>query len=462
VDWSDINLELGSLYGNNLINLIAYGKLDQDWKWNILTTNRNMTVRVTNGVSLFLGCLMLSALNEKRVPVEEHSESLASPATFNSVRKVVRLWGENDKKYRNLLSFISDLSREELLNLATMKAKDPVVLSDFPSVWELFFHPDKGLAKVNREKAMAVLNEEYVLEKILKDLLESDDPTILPEEELKRVLIKERGLVQEERVNKAMIDDGLLHAVAWRACDLWLDDGKVRKNFLMGVVQVYVDIFKGQVDDWADRLAKDSIFPIPVQLLVIATEKLKSGGGSEWSNLFKRVEVITSDHFRKKLSLNDLWTYRWIYARSNRECDWYELLMVLLQESPEIKTKIPADYANRTKVYSNWQCGLLRVWIQLFGEEETRRQTDETFQDENFWERESAEMNDGELLHIAVELGSLIGVKWTAWPRMLNWMDGNNRTALELAKEKLGKDHEVTEYLGRVADNLTESGFFGS
>jgi len=70
--------------------------------------------------------------------------------------------------------------------------------------------------------------------------------------------------------------------------------------------------------------------------------------------------------------------------------------------------------------------------------------------------------NDGELLHIAVELGSLAGVKWTAYPKTLTWRNADNRTALELTEDKLGKGHEVTEYLGRVGGNLTRSGFYGS
>jgi len=68
---------------------------------------------------------------------------------------------------------------------------------------------------------------------------------------------------------------------------------------------------------------------------------------------------------------------------------------------------------------------------------------------------------DGELLHIAIEIGSLIGVKWTAYPKTLTWRNPDNRTALEVAEEKLGKGHKVTEYLGWVVGNLTRSGFYG-
>jgi len=93
------------------------------------------------------------------------------------------------------------------------------------------------------------------------------------------------------------------------------------------------------------------------------------------------------------------------------------MLMVVLSELPEIKNNI--DYANRTQVYPTWSCSLLREWVQLFGAEVKRRQADEVLQDIDscgcFWESASTEMKDGELLPIAVELGSLIGVKWTAF-----------------------------------------------
>jgi len=71
-------------------------------------------------------------------------------------------------------------------------------------------------------------------------------------------------------------------------------------------------------------------------------------------------------------------------------------------------------------------------------------------------------VKDRELLHIAVEVGSLRGVRWTAVPRMVKLKDDNNRTALELAEETLGEGHEITECLNRVVDNLTHCGFFKS
>jgi len=49
---------------------------------------------------------------------------------------------------------MANLSKQLLLNWATMKTKDPVLLSDLPTVSKVFFHEEKELDKVNREKTM--------------------------------------------------------------------------------------------------------------------------------------------------------------------------------------------------------------------------------------------------------------------------------------------------------------------
>jgi len=104
----------------------------------------------------------------------------------------------------------------------------------------------------------------------------------------------------------------------------------------------------------------------------------------------------------------------------NRKCDWH----MLLWEVPELREKIPSDFKHRTAVHLTWKCSLFRVWM----------------------------------LHIAVELGSLLGTRRTAWPGHLNWRN-EGKTALELAEEKWGKDHEIKKLLQKETDNLVASGF---
>jgi len=416
--------------------------------------NQLMREDSLDAVNVILGSLMLSALNEDRVSALQLGvPPLLVRAPLDLVRRVATETCVAYRDIRHLFSFRADLSRKLLVDWATMKKRDPVLLSDLPTAWEVFFHVDKGLAKVSREKTVAVLNEDNILEVIFKDLLQSD-ATLSPE--LRRVISSAVGLLGEEPVKGVMTDYEVPATVASRVNDLWLKNMEVGKNYIMGVVQVYLEIFHGELDPWVSRLAKK----VPVPLLVVMEERARSGGGQQWINALKRAQVFVRDHFFQNLSI---WGFKWMDIQYDRECDWYEILMLMLNELPQVRKKIPADYANRTQVYSDWQCSLLRVWIEVFGAEETRRRAEESVEYERFWDSTSTEMNDGELLHVAVELGCLIGVMWTAYPKMIEWRLGNNnnRTALELAEEKLGKGHEVTVYLQRMVDNLNERGFLG-
>jgi len=65
------------------------------------------------------------------------------------------------------------------------------------------------------------------------------------------------------------------------------------------------------------------------------------------------------------------------------------------------------------------------------------------------------DVNDGELLHIAFEVGSLLGVQKTSYPGMLLWKDTRNgKTALELSLEKWGHDNEITRFLLKRTESL--------
>jgi len=459
VDWNSFKWEPEPL-GYYYLNTIAYGKLEvREWE----TRKQEIGINSTEQLNYLLGCLMLSAVNEDRVHAQHQStSSVTVRAPLDFVRKVLATGDNFEYDYRILWSFIAELSREELLDWARMRTKEPVLLSDLPSVWELFFHPEKGIAIMKRENAFKVLNENGALEMIFQDLFKSDDPSLSPEDELRRVFCRERGLVREELVKEAMIEYNVLDIIiAQRASDLWLQDVQLGRSYIMGIVQLYLDIFQGKLNSWVRLLAER----VPVQLLVITEEKMRRRSEEwqqEWGNLLKIVQKCIRDQFCNKLTLNTIRIQKQ-FVKYNRECDWYKLFMVVLNESPEMKRKIPGDYANRTKVYRIWLCSFYRVCIRLFGEEETRKQADKILENGfSLWDRVSREMKDGELLHIAVELGSLAGVKWTAYPKTLTWRNADNRTALEYAEEKLDKGHEVTEYLGRVVGNMTLSGFYGS
>jgi len=99
----------------------------------------------------------------------------------------------------------------------------------------------------------------------------------------------------------------------------------------------------------------------------------------------------------------------------------------ILNIFPEIQGSISAEQlqemaSTNDKVYLNWECCLLRVWMGIFGNEQTKRDADENkfgYEGLSFWEDSSSCMKDGELFHIAIEVESIVGVKATAWPAMV-------------------------------------------
>jgi len=231
---------VNKFFDENYCSFLVYGRLELA-TWEQLTRNHQIVAFSMDELHPILGCLMLSALHGERVPAQTHTESsILIRAPFHLVGKAVRE-ACFDSHIRNLLPFITDLSREDLLGLATMKTKDPVLLSDLPSFWELFFHPAKGLAKVKTQKALTVLNKESVMKIVCESLLESlDDASQLPEAEMRRGFINERGLVPEKLVKKAMTSHEVLRIIAQRACDLSLKDVNVGKMYIMGAVQLYL------------------------------------------------------------------------------------------------------------------------------------------------------------------------------------------------------------------------------
>jgi len=56
-------------------------------------------------------------------------------------------------------------------------------------------------------------------------------------------------------------------------------------------------------------------------------------------------------------------------------------------------------------------------------------------------------MFGGELLHITIEVESLIGVRETAWPGLLRWKNENRKTAKELSLDLWGPENDITKFL---------------
>jgi len=424
--------------------MIAYGKTDAK-NWERLLGNEKMKLFSLRYLKPLLGSLLLSAVDNKEQ---------ASGAPFEQVRKLGRDCEVADRYIRPLSSLLKSLSRkEDLVDLARIKCENPVLLSDLPSLWEVFFHDQKEIAYTHsKRKTRAILKESKgVITLIVEDLLSSSNALARkssPGDELRRVLLKLEDLIGAEEVKAVGTGWWMHEEFAWCVKDLWLKDLEFGGKNVGVMIQVFMDTFG---TEWVQKIRATEI---PVQLLV-AWEETKKGVDEKnqglWRGLIDRVQTSIRSYLKDNLSLISIMYCGWNYYR---ECDWLRLM--LLSES----VNIPDDYAKRNKVYSNWVCSLLRAWIYIFGEQKTREETDRNVKGEGFWEKAAKKTKHAELLYIAVEIGSLKGVKRTAYPRYINWRDENKKTALELAEDKLGKVHKVTEYLQDLNSIFTLCGLF--
>jgi len=87
---------------------------------------------------------------------------------------------------------------------------------------------------------MRVLNEYWVVEMIVQDLLLHFKTLISAREELKRVFFTRKDVLREEHVKRAMSYVVIAECVS----NLWLKDVELGKNYIPGLVQVFLDIFK--------------------------------------------------------------------------------------------------------------------------------------------------------------------------------------------------------------------------
>jgi len=96
---------------------------------------------------------------------------------------------------------------------------------------------------------------------------------------------------------------------------------------------------------------------------------------------------------------------------------------------------------------------LIKAWSRAYGEQETKKLIENTVygvHNTNLWEYMRNEMTDGEMHHLAVQLGSIEGVKKTAWPGIINWRNGIGETTLEVALRMSAinqGNQEIVEFL---------------
>jgi len=439
LDWSQFNPSQAEN-----CHTIAYAKMTaENWQKYFTQKSVNMVYEYPSVEMLnnLLALLLLSAHNEE----QSHKDSThvkIGPPPF----KLVLQWVKDFKCFSEnfsllITTMLTSLSRKELSALAKLKTQFPVLLSDLPSVGEVFSCCEQGLANVNTEKAMVMYWSFDVIEVIVKDILCSSGQSVIVLELLTDFLGRQ---AEKDSIIRIMNSWNVISVVENCALKLWLKDVDIGKEYVKNVVEVYTDCF-GECGSWLDKLSR----AIPVQLLVIGEEKRKIGD-QIWSRLDYLIKIRVKKYFKGTFRF---WNQNGI-LKYNRECDWYRLF----KEFPELQDKIPADFQEKSNVHLTWECSLFRVCIQLFGKNANNKQISEK-EYVNFIDWAAYEMKDGELLHIAVELESLSGVKSSAWPAFINWTNGDNQTALELSQDQLGRGHEITKYLQMETDNLVASGF---
>jgi len=436
VDWCHQNVKIYDKF-----QFMAYGKTTSD-KWDHFFAEKTIASAVIVGQAKFnMGCFLLSALNE--VPTKGNF----GPPPFELVHDLVRKTVMPDFKYfqQVLYSLLTSMSREDLSDLARMQTKFPELLSDLPSLWEVFFHPTKGLAYTKRDQAKPILMYNDFYEGVFEgdfcssDRYKSSAPSLI--EVLERVRDFFQGEKEKNVVKNIMGNRYVMDEFARMARVLWLKDIKMGKDYVKSVIQVYIDTFEGEL---LSALINHVAPKISVQLLVVGEEQSRRNGDLKWS-------------FENGFSL---WGICYNFPKYNRECDWYRLIW----EVPALRERVPSDFKQKTDTHLTWRCSLLRGWIQMFGEEERIRQMGrkgELIDCDylSFWEKSAEKMKDGELLHIAVELGRLQLVKIAAWPRFIKWRNEKKKTSLDLSNSRWGKNHEITIFLQRETDNLVTSGF---
>jgi len=111
-------------------------------------------------------------------------------------------------------------------------------------------------------------------------------------------------------------------------------------------------------------------------------------------------------------------------------------------EVKEYKSSQPIYYKDR------WS-PLLKVLSRRFGTDETKelaeRECYGTF-GTDLWTHARQEMNDGELINVAVKLNSLAGVKATMWPGLYEKTCGVKECSTRL----WGEQSEITQFICRM------------
>jgi len=227
---------------------------------------------------------------------------------------------------------------------------------------------------------------------------------------------------------------------------------KKRECYLESVMQFYCEIFSGNMQ-WVTTntqvlymaVGKENVYPdwlgftIPMELLAAAESKwgLEDKFLPELETRIRK-SFLPCDNPRQFLR-NKCESSEISHLQYNTETEWSRLIHVLCRiDLSGIKFN--------DKAYTDSWSPLLRVIMKI---DKERDSLADFVNESRLWLHDALtnDMEDGELLHAAIELGTLTGVKRTAFPGLIIWKNNEGIDATQLALQTWGKQHPITKFL---------------
>jgi len=201
------------------------------------------------------------------------------------------------------------------------------------------------------------------------------------------------------------------------------------------ILAFYSDVY--QSVEWLTKNPSYSLVRwVPVELLKAAEDE----------HQIQKIRDLINQEF-KHFNLEWLVEQDQVTGRRWGYCSKSHWEIFLSTEKEELRKFL--DHEDEDIMKSRW-VPLLRVWHRRFGKHKARIALENPKYlngKTDLWQYASSEMIDGELLHVAVELESIIGVRTTAWPGLLNWRNDIGMSAVELAEKSYGTDSEICHFL---------------
>jgi len=397
-------------------------------------------------------CLILAA---KLKETDKYSRSEAW-ALYNLVCGHIAKVSKS-KEYRLLINELLEASPSELNNLFVnevepIEIKTELVLVPEIPVWEIvILHLTKS---ISRSTVKEIFHSEAVLSEIISGIIKSTRCC-----NLSRVLEGLRVFVDDSNIIcKVMFTNCVLNSVEQATKvtgELYVDGnaGEARLCKLQRVIEFCSEVFlqnenEYKILDWVKSkyIKSDSTFEstlflqIPNEIL-LAFSKLRENKENKFQNILEQLKVwkkesipaeITPEFIAEILCVRGVGYWK--------ETEWAQFFSA----GSETMIKSPSQFSSvPERCYNDRFSPLLRECIKRFGREFTKACVEKEVygareSKTNLWEFAIEEIEDGELLHVAIELGSFEGVKKLSFAGTLNYKNSSGISAKELAELELG------------------------